>query len=243
MMRDERPLRDVPGGLLALLAALLAAQLGLQAAAPRPVARADELRDPPPAWVLRVAAAGEPNVLGPLTALRLQAFDNQPGLSIPFRDLDYARVAAWLRAILAADPAGQYPMMMATHVYSQVPDDARVRVMLELVHEQFLQDPARRWRWMADAVIAAKHRLHDNTLALAWARDITRLAPGAPDWARQMQIFILEDMGEVESARIMLGGLVVGGQITDPQEIHFLTERLKQMENDEKSAAAAKTRQ
>lgn len=243
MMRDERPLRDVPAGILALLAVLLATQLGWQAASPRPVARADELRDPPPEWALRVAAAGEPNVLGPLTALHLQAFDNQPGLSIPFRDLDYARVAAWLRAILALDPAGQYPMMMATHVYSQVPDDARVRVMLDLVHESFLRDPARRWRWMADAVIAAKHRLHDNALALAWARDITRLAPGAPHWARQMQIFILEDMGEVESARIMLGGLVVGGQITDPQELHFLTERLKQMENDEKSAAAAKTRQ
>jgi hypothetical protein len=112
--------------------------------------------------------------------------------------------------------------------------------MAEFVHEQFMQDPNRRWRWLAHVTVMAKHRLHDNTLALRYARDITRFAPVAPGWARQMQIFILEDIGELESAKILLGGLLAGGEIKDERELHFLTERLKAMENDEKQTPATK---
>ena len=53
-------------------------------------------------------------------------------------------------------------------------------------------------------------------LALRYAQDITQYARGASDWARQMRIFILEDMGEVESAKILLGGLLASGEVTDP---------------------------
>ena len=50
--------------------------------------RAEALEAPPPITVLRAAALGEPVAMAQLTALYLQAFDNQPGISIPFKDLD-----------------------------------------------------------------------------------------------------------------------------------------------------------
>jgi hypothetical protein len=192
------------------------------------------LNEPLPAGLLRVASIGEPVVLGHLLTLYLQAFDNQPGISIPFRDLDYHRVTLWLETILALDPAGQYALLLAAQVYSQVPDTARERLMLDFVHQQFLRDPTRRWRWLAHATIMAKHRLHDDALALSYARDITQYAPNAPNWARQMQIFILEDIGEIESAKILLGGLIAGDQIKDERELHFLMERLESMKTDGK---------
>ena len=200
------------------------------------MASAESLTAPPPLSALRVASIGEPVVLAQLTTLYLQAFDNQPGISIPFRELDYARVVQWLTTILALDPVGQYPLLLAAQVYGQVSDLARERVMLAFVHEQFMQDPNRRWRWLAHAAIMAKHRLHDAPLALSYARDITRLAPAAPSWARQMHIFILEDIGELESAKILLGGLLASGEIRDEHELRFLTERLKDMKNAEKSS-------
>ncbi len=55
-----------------------------------------------------------------------------------------------------------------------------------------------------------------------------------------MRIFLLEDMGEVESAKILLGGLLVSGVITDSHEIHFLTERLQRLESEEKSSKTPK---
>jgi len=45
-----------------------------------------------------------------------------------------------------------------------------------------------------------------------------------------MEVFILEDMDELESAKVLIGGLLQSGQISDAHEIHFLEERLKEME-------------
>lgn len=240
MGHGERSLTEVPRAVRVALFAALVMQIAWQGAQLRPAATAAALGAPPPLATLRVASIGEPIVLAQLTTLYLQAFDNQPGISIPFRDLDYRRVTQWLTTILALDPVGQYPLLMAAQVYSQVPDPARERLMLKFVHAQFMQDPNRRWRWLAHASIMAKHRLHDAPLALSYARDIARLAPAAPDWARQMHIFILEDIGELESAKILLGGLLESGEIKDERELRFLAERLEDMKNAEKSSQSSK---
>ena len=46
-----------------------------------------------------------------------------------------------------------------------------------------------------------------------------------------MEVFVLEAMGELEAARIMLGGLIASGRIDDPAELRFLAERLKELES------------
>jgi len=240
MPRDERPLGAVPRSVWLILFPALILQIAWQWSQPKPVATAAALTAPPPVAALRVASIGEPVVLAHLMTLYLQAFDNQPGISIPFRDLDYQRVKQWLETILELDAVGQYPLLMAAQVYSQVPDPTRERLMLEFVHQQFLRDPDRRWRWLAHAAIMAKHRLHDNALALRYARDIAQYARAAPHWAQQMQIFILEDIGEIESAKILLGGLLASGEIKDKHELHFLLQRLEAMKSGEKASAATK---
>jgi len=239
--RDERPLAAVPGLVFALLLTAVTSQVAWQLMQAKPVARAEALEPPPALSVLRVASLGEPVVLAQLMTLYLQAFDNQPGISIPFRELDYARVIEWLDTILAVDPTTQYPLLMATHLYGQVADPARERLMFDFVHTQFLRDPNRRWRWLANAALACKHRLKDLPLALHYAREIAQLAPAAPAWARQMHIIILEDMGEVESAKIIVGGLLESGQIKDEFELRFLLDRLKRLERKaEKSSSSSK---
>jgi hypothetical protein len=240
--RDERPLSAVPRLVRVVLVAALGLQVAWQAALPRPVASASALGMPPSASKLRAASFGEPIALSALLVLYLQAFDNQPGVSIPYKDLDYDAVEAWLDRALELDPIGQYPLLMASHLYAQVPDDAKRRQMLDFVHRQFLRDPNRRWRWLAHAAITAKHQLHDLPLALRYADDIARYAPAATDWAKQMRIFIREDMGEVESATVLLGGLLANGEVTDPAEIRFLTQRLDKMKNAENSSAPSKSR-
>ena len=49
-----------------------------------------------------------------------------------------------------------------------------------------------------------------------------------------MHIFILEDIGELESAKILLGGLLASGEIKDERELHFLTERLEDLQKRRK---------
>ena len=238
----ERPISTVPGVVLGLLAAALAAQIVLKTAEPRPAATALDLPDPPPRAALQLAAMGEPIATANMLTLYLQAFYNQPGISIPFKDLDYDKVESWLTSILDLDPPGQYPLMMASQIYAQVPDMQKQRQMLDFTYRKFLIDPNRRWRWLAHAAIMAKHRLHDPALALRYARALSEhaTASSVPDWAKQMHIFVLEDMGEIETVKILLGGLLVSGTITDPHEMHFLTERLKALQSAEKSSTTSK---
>lgn len=240
-MSANRSIFAVPGPVWGVLGITLALQIALRALEPPPQASAQALPPPPAPVVVKVTSLNEPVAAAQLLTLYLQAFDNQPGISIPYRDLDYGRVIGWLETILALDEHTQYPLLMAAYLYAQVPDESKQRAMLDFVHRKFSEDPERRWRWLAHATLVAKHRLRDNALALRYAADIARLAPNAPSWARQMQVFILEDMGEIESAAILLGGLLATGQATDPSEIRFLTQRLEQMKKAaEKSAGVSK---
>ena len=240
--RSERPLAAVPLFAKALLVAAVAAHVAWQAAKPEPVAHATALGRPPPVDWLRAVSFGEPIALSHLSTLYLQAFDNQPGISIPFEALDYDVVIAWLDSALALDPNSQYPLMMAAQLYAQVPDEGKQRQMLQFVHREFMKAPNRHWRWLAHAAIVAKHRLKDMKLALRYADDITRHAPDALGWARQMRIFILEDMGERQAATVLLGGLLASGELIDHAEIRFLTQRLEELKAAEKSSRPSGSR-
>jgi hypothetical protein len=193
---------------------------------------AEDLPPAPPAAALRLAALGEPQALARLTMLYLQAFDYQSGNRLPYRKLDYDRLVSWLDRIVDLDPRSQYALASAARIYAEVDDPVRQRKILEFIRRRFLEDPNRRWPWLAHAALLAKHRLNDLALARRYASAIARhtTAPDVPAWAKQMEIFILEDMDELEAARILIGGLVASGRVTDPGELRFLDERLKDLE-------------
>jgi len=222
----------VPGWLWAALGIALGAQIAVQALRPPPPAAAADLPPAPSAAALKVASVGEPAAAARLAMLYLQAFDLGAGNTLPYRRLDYARLRAWLRAILDTDPQSNYPLFAAARVYAEVDDPARVRVMLDFIHEAYLEAPNRRWAALAHAALIAKHHLKDLPLARRYAADIERLTtdPGVPLWARQMEVFILEDMNELEAAKIMLGGLLESGRLRDPGERRFLKGRLEELE-------------
>lgn len=219
-----------------LLAALgLSMQLVWHAMQPRAQAVAEALSAPASVSFWRAASLGDPVFLSRGLMLWLQSFDNQPGVSIPFRQLDYPRVVSWLQLALQLDARTQYPLLAATRLYAEIPDEARQRLMLDFVLQKFLEDPDHRWPWLAHAVVIAKHRLHDLPLALKFAQILADNTHNnaVPTWARQMHIFLHEDLGEVESARILLGGLLESGAITDANELHFLNERLQALQYSE----------
>lgn len=231
-MRDERPLSHVSTPVLALLAAGLALQLGLHATQPAPQVKAPDLLPAPSATLLRLASLGEPIALAKILMLQLQAFDYQSGSKIPYKDLDYDRVEAWLARILDLDPRGQYPLLAAARLYAEVPREAKQRSMMDFVYRQYLLDPNRRWPWLAHAAFLAKHRLKDMNLALKYAAALQKYttARDVPAWVSTMEIFMREDMNELETARIMIGGLLASGRITDRGELRFLEGRLHEIE-------------
>jgi hypothetical protein len=191
-----------------------------------------DLPPPPRSEALRLASFAETEAAARLTMLYLQAFDYGGANRIPYQKLDYSRLVGWLESILTLDPRSDYPLFSAARLYAEIPDAARSRRVLEFVYRAFFDDPNRRWPWLAHAALVAKHRLGDLPLALRYAQAVERYTsdPKLPQWAKQMAIFILEDMNELEAARIMIAGLLQSGRIHDPAELRFLQQRLGELE-------------
>lgn len=233
---SERKLRDVPGVIKLFLVILFISQVTFHSVTTRQSAKVEQLYPPPPLAYMRVLSFADEIVLSKITMLWLQAFDNQPGISIPFRQLDYNRVIQWLNLVLKLDPLGQYPLVMASRVYGAVADNGRKKIMMEYVYNRFFEDPNRRWPSLAQAVFVAKYQLKDYLLALKYADALAKnvTAKNVPFWVREMNIYVLEDMGEIESAKVLIGGLLDSGAIDDKHEIKFLMDRLHKLEQQEK---------
>ena len=210
-------------------------QLGWHFMQPAPEAVQQDLPEPLSVMKLRLAGLDDPVALSKILMLWLQAFDNQPGISIPFSRLDYNLLIRWLDRIVELDERSHYPLLAASRLYSLVPDAGKKRLMLEFVRQKFLQDPGRRWQWLAHCIYVAKYQLKDLDLALDYARTL-RLqtkSPAVPYWARHMEVYVLEDMGNIEAAKILIGGLLESNQVEDPAEIRFLQERLNTLADEE----------
>ncbi len=214
----------------ALILALLA-QFGLAGVKPSLITKISPLASPPPPALLQTVFGGDALLAARLTMLWLQNIDVQTGQFLSYKQLDYSVLIQWLTTILSLDPQSEYPLLAASHLYVNISDSQKQRQMLDFVYQAFLQSPTTRWRWLAQAALLAKHRLKDLPLALKYATAIAQHAtPAMPAWAKEMQIFILEDMGELEQARLIIGGIFASKQLTDPNEIHFLEKKLESLE-------------
>lgn len=226
----------VPWPCYGLMVVGLVLQLAWHAVWPAAQARLVQWPEPAPTPWLRVFSMGEPVLLAKGLMLWLQAFDYQAGVALTLSDLDMERLEGWLDRLLDLDPRGQYPLLVAVRYYGDLASLDQQRRLGALAYRRFLEDPQSRWPWLAHAAIAAKHRLHDLPLALQYARAIRLHATGVnvPSWAKQMEIVLLEDMGEWQDAQFLIGGLLSGGTLHDPKEIHFWTERLRFLQEKSK---------
>ena len=228
----DRPLSDVPRSVKVLLIVSLCMQLLWHSMQDPVVAKATDLAPPLSTRTYVMSSLGEPIAASKFLNLWLQAFDNQPGASISFHQLNYPRLTEWLDTILELDPQGHYPMLVAARVYGSIKNPEKQRIMLDYVFYKFNEDPNKYWRWLAHVVITAKHELKDLDLALKYANALSEKATGenVPYWAKDMKIIVLEDMGEVEAAKGLVKALIESNEITDPYELNFLIQKIAVLE-------------
>ena len=218
-----------PFGLLVLAAVCLAGHgLSLRC---QPARYADSVRalpDVPSQAAMRALTLDNPVLAARLMLVYLQSFELRPGYDAAIRRLDYDRLIEWLTVAQQLDPTSRYPALLAAYVYAPAGTADQARRMTGFIHRSFLENPARRWDALAQAALLARHRLGDLPLALKYAQTLAEhTAPGqAPAWARQLPLFVLQQMGEQEAALALLEALVVSGELSDPAEVRFLLERL-----------------
>ena len=230
--RNERPVRFVPVSFIVLLIIMLSLQIGFHFYTKQISANTKLLEQPPAESRFILSALSDRIFAAKSLMLWLQSFDNQPGISIPFRELNYEHLKQWLELIQGMDENSHYALLSASRLYSKVQDNQKKRLMLDFVKKEYLEKPDERWRWMAHCVYVAKYELNDLELALEYARLLRENTSWevAPAWATQMEIFILEELDQIESAKILIGGLLESGQISDEHELRFLHNRLEELE-------------
>ena len=231
MVFSERRISSVPLSVSVLFAICLLMQAGWHIWQDEPQQQLLTLSPPPDEGLIDIFVLGDPIAGSRLIMLWLQNFDNQSGQFLSYNELDYGILIAWLKTVMTLDKNSKYPLFAASYLYAHVADPDRQRQMLEFIYKSYLEQPQQRWRWLAHAAVIAKHRLSDLPLAFKYAEEISKnMTNDMPAWARQMHIFILEDMGELERARLLIGGLLATNELQDDNEIQFLTQRLQRLE-------------
>lgn len=216
----------------ALFFLLLVAQAVFSRAHPRDW-RADLSPGPlPSADVIGLLAGGEYDAASTLLSLRLQTFDAQAGQTIAMRRLDGDAVARWLSRASELAPRSRYPTFMASRLFATQLPEPHARALLRWVDTRFVAEPAHHWAWQAFAVHVAEHRLQDKPLARELAHSLRVNAAGTaiPQWARDLEFFLLTDLDEPGAARALLGGLIDGGQLRDERALRAMLETLEEAE-------------
>ncbi len=168
---------------------------------------------PPPAALAPLLTLGDDQLFYRAAAFGLQNMGDGGGRTTPLAAYDYGRLELWLRLLDRLDPAARYVPTLAGWYFGQTSEPADLRRIVAYLTAIGARDPARNWRWLAQAVYLARHRLHDVRLALEIARLLAGLAgSSAPLWVRQMPAFALAEVGEGEAARDLLETILA----TDP---------------------------
>ncbi len=229
MRRAERPLLQVPRPLTLGFVALFAIQLGYHHVKDRELAATyRQLSQPLAAATYRAAAMGSEQLLGHLLAIRLQLHDNQAGQHFRYSLMDYERLIGWLEQISDTAPGTEYPLLLASRVYSQTGSEQRLRTIIAFIERRFADNPQRHWRRLAEASLLARHRLGDLELALRLAERLAQQPESVvmPRWARDFEFLLLAELNEFEAAIVIIQALLESDSIRDVDEQRFLREKL-----------------
>ena len=229
MRRGERPLSMLPRLMLLGFVLLFAAQLWHHHVSRRQFeAEYRPLTRPLQLPFYRGLAMGSEQLLGYLLAIRLQLHDNQAGPHFVYSMIDYDRLVAWLDRISDISARTEYPMLLASRIYTQTRHKERLRKMLAFIERRFDDDPQLHWRRLAEASVIAKHKLEDLDVALRLAKKLAAQPAHIemPHWARDFEFLLLADLNELESAIAIIQALLQSGSIKDPDELNFLKQKL-----------------
>jgi hypothetical protein len=220
---------SLPRPLLLVFALLLLLQIVCHhAAGERFESRYQGLGQPLSATIYRGLALGSEQLFGYLLALRLQLHDNQVGQHFRYSLIDYDLLIDWLDRISDTSLGTEYPMLLASRVYTATDDHQQMRQILSFIERRFDDDPQLHWRRLAEASVAAKHKLGDLEMALRMARKLAQQPASIkmPNWARDFEFLLLAELNELESAIAIIQALLQTEAVNDPDERRFLQGKL-----------------
>jgi hypothetical protein len=231
--RGERSITQLPRPLILGFVILFGIQLGSHHFNRNSYsANYQTLEQPLSADVYQGVAMGSGTLMSYLLAIRLQLHDNQLGQHIRYSLIDYGLLIKWLETISEISPDTEYPMLLASRIYSSTSDIERLQQLLGYIETNFDRNPQLHWRRMTEATLIAKHNMNNLELALRLAEKVASQPPEIkmPAWARDFRFLLLAELNEMESAIAIIQALLSTEAVSDPDEERFLRGKLSKFQ-------------
>jgi len=225
----QRSLRQLPAYLLSGFVTAVMLQIGLHYFNKQSLLSQYQTLNPPAeVQYYQRLSMGSDQLMGYLLLLGVQLHDNQKGEHVNYRHINYDVLSNWLLMLNKMLPRSDYPAFLASRVYAQVKDEEKIRKMIAVVETLFKKNPRLYWRRMTEACVLAKHTLNDLPRALELAKQLSGMSTTieAPFWARDMELVLLDELNEHESAQLIISSMLQSESIKDPDEVRFLQQRL-----------------
>lgn len=167
-------------------------------------------------------------------ALNLQFMGDTWGRSTPLKDYDYKEVYKWLSFLDKYDPKSNMLPSAAAYYYSKTQRSSDVKYLLDYIEERAVKDPEANWWWLSQSIYLANSILKDRPRAARMAALLRTVKADIPIWARQMEAFIQEDLGDKEKSADVMCEVISNYKNFEslPKEeidffVYFFQERLK----------------
>jgi hypothetical protein len=223
-MRAQRGL----SGVKLCLALVLLLQLAFWSASRQVIPKWGGVPPVPTQQGATMMTLGDPEFSFRFLAITLQSLGDGNGQSTPLKDYNYATLGQWFFLLNRLDAVSDHVPMIAAYYFgaTRVPKD--VAEVVKYLGQIGQDTRGEKWRWLAQAVYLARHRMDDLSLALDLAYKLAKLEADAPmpSWTKQMPAFILKEQGDTAAARQLMEEMLLSTQQAHPNEINFMSSYL-----------------
>lgn len=192
-------------------------------------AQAAWLNVPPVPRSAGALALADPQLAYRATGLMLQNMGDMGGRVTPLKDYDYAALGRWFELSAELDPRAAYVPHLAAYYFGATQDPSQLGPLIDYLARVGAVEAPGAWRWLAQAVYLARYRMGDMARARALAGALSAIAAergGLPSWARNMEAYVLADMGEKEAATALLLAILAESDGMDPTEVNATVDYL-----------------
>lgn len=160
-----------------------------------------------------------------LGALALQGLGDGGGRTARMTDYDYKKLDSWFWLLYQLDPASDHVPLLAAYYFSSTPRKEDIAILVNYLGTVGQIPYGNKWRWLAQAVLLARHKMKDLDVALDLAYKLSKMEPigdTLPHWARQMPAFVLAAKGDKEDARKLIEEMLLTSENFHRNEVNFM---------------------
>ena len=177
-----------------------------------------------------------------MKTMELQMAGDTFGRTTALKDYDFPLLKKWFFYLDELDSRSNFTPSIAAYYFSRTQNPPDVIYPLDYLEAHADRDPPNKWWWYSQAIYLANSVLKDKPRALQIAKKLRAVEADMPMWARQMEVFMHEDLGDKDTAEAIM--CEVFENFTEIPELernfmmHFFEERLETVDDKGMEAIA-----